>query len=39
MKWSHKKGYIFGCGVVIIILFGMQAQLQQVYAPMHVQSL
>ena len=32
MHWAHKNGYNSGCAVVILIIFGMQAQLQQLYA-------
>jgi len=31
MHWAHKNGYNSGCAIVILIIFGMQAQLQQLY--------
>ena len=31
MHWAHKNGYNSGYAVVILIIFGMQAHLQQLY--------
>ena len=35
MHWAHKNGYNSGCAEVILIIFGMQAQLQQLHVCNH----